>query len=1009
MSHECIGRYRILERLGAGGMGEVYRACDLVLDRDVALKWVSGRAAADPLARARLIREARAASVLDHPGIAVIHEIGLARAPGQKDGEEQLFIVMGFCEGETLEQKLGRRPLTVHEIVDLATQVAEALACAHGASVVHRDIKPGNLIVAEDGRVKIVDFGLARAEGRAGEDRVTGTLAYMSPEQTRGESIDPRADVWSLGVVIQEMLTGLRPFEGEDEWTLVRAIREARPRRLDANARIPAALVKIVETCLAKDPRDRYASAAQLHAALRALEICAPDHPEPDGAGDHGDARPTVQAHLLSLVARFANPFPTVRLVVTLVLVAAGAVMAVRGGWLGGPGPTGPPDPNTIAVFPFEPVVDDAGLAALSREVAVTLSANLDGIGGLKTVNGLTLLAEIQPDAEHPSLEDARATTERLGAARFLYGGLTMAGAAVRLDATLYALGASAPVARISVTADAEDHTALSDSVAIALLDQLWRHDPPAVPSLSAVSQSSVPVARRAHLEGELALARADMPAAVESFERAFAADTTFWWAYWRSLYPRLFSDARIPADTAVVRKVVEHRFELPEPDRRLVDTWTIMSRTQKVEQLQELLSSFRTYSPGWWEYANFLVHFGPYLGYGIEDARTALEGFLALNPDFSIAWDHLLWVAVAQHDPAAAARALHEVERLTVGVESRTTWLRVLRLRADVAGSGRFQADSLSSVVDFVLSSPPALAVALSSGFVADGHPSAQLQLNRAIGARTPGRQLTAALWQGEALAWAARGAWGSALEAADRWSTAAVGADGVLGAYTLGVAGAALGAVTPAEALRRRPVAANELVRLGPDERAGIAWLDGVLAYIVGDRSGVRSARAVLAGDSATFGSVLDRSLAALAADAEGDRKRAARHMVQLEMEIADRGSLRRIGELHPLFTTLNRLLAVGWLRALGDDAGAARLLSWHEAIPGPPLLQAWQRSIGEVSLLDRAEIAESVGDTARARMDYARFLRTYDVAVSALRPLLERAETALHRIASDVPLRR
>jgi tetratricopeptide (TPR) repeat protein len=269
-----VGRYEILERIGAGGMGVVYKARDLALDRPVALKFLPMHLSADPLARDRLKREARAVSALDHPNIAVIHEIG-ATDPAPDDPEAgRLFIAMAYYPGETLEQKIGRVRLAIPQAVDYAIQLADALATAHRASILHRDVKPANVLITDTGQLKLVDFGVAKVTGAEGarEGATPGTIAYMSPEQTRGEAVDQRTDIWSLGALLYEMLSGARPFRGDADESVVDAIRHDEPQPLDSLRRdVPREVARIVARCLAKDTARRYPSADALLAELRTV------------------------------------------------------------------------------------------------------------------------------------------------------------------------------------------------------------------------------------------------------------------------------------------------------------------------------------------------------------------------------------------------------------------------------------------------------------------------------------------------------------------------------------------------------------------------------------------------------------------------------------------------------------------------------------------------------------------------------------------------------------------
>jgi eukaryotic-like serine/threonine-protein kinase len=279
----AIAQYRILEPLGGGAMGTVYRAEDTRLRRRVALKFLPDELTRDPVAKARFLQEAQAASALDHPNICTVHEVGET-----EDGH--LYLAMAAYDGETVKERIARSPLSVDEAVDIACQAAQGLAKAHREGIVHRDVKPANLMVTRDGMVKILDFGVAKLRGAAGINVVgsfLGTPAYMSPEQARGEEVDPRSDVFSLGVVLYEMLAGVRPFRsGEGVTSALRSLLEDKPAplrslRADVRPEIPAELERVVLRMLAKPPADRYPTAAEVAAELTAIQKSLAVEPAP--------------------------------------------------------------------------------------------------------------------------------------------------------------------------------------------------------------------------------------------------------------------------------------------------------------------------------------------------------------------------------------------------------------------------------------------------------------------------------------------------------------------------------------------------------------------------------------------------------------------------------------------------------------------------------------------------------------------------------------------------------
>jgi hypothetical protein len=247
-----VAQYRIEEKLGAGGMGVVYRAKDTRLGRDVALKFLPHHLSANEAAKERFLVEARAAAALDHPNVCALHEIG--------DADSRMYIAMGYYGGQTLSRALEQGPLPVEEALDYARQVSSALRAAHARGIVHRDIKPGNILITSEGTAKVLDFGLAKLADVTLTDDGTrlGTVAYMSPEQTRGDVVDHPTDLWSLGAVLYEMLTGRRPFRGENDRVIIQAIRHEKPEPPSrVRKRLSADVEALVLRLLSKEPEAR--------------------------------------------------------------------------------------------------------------------------------------------------------------------------------------------------------------------------------------------------------------------------------------------------------------------------------------------------------------------------------------------------------------------------------------------------------------------------------------------------------------------------------------------------------------------------------------------------------------------------------------------------------------------------------------------------------------------------------------------------------------------------------
>jgi len=256
MIGKTISHYKILEKLGSGGMGDVYKAMDTKLQRTVALKFLPHDLTRDEAARQRFVHEARAASALDHSNIGTIHEVD--------ECEGQFFIAMTYYEGETLKDKIesSKGGLDVNEAIDIAIQIAKGLTKAHSKDIFHRDIKPANVVITEDGQAKIIDFGLAKLKGRTVLTKTgttLGTIAYMSPEQTMGTDVDHRTDIWALGVMLYEMLAGEQPFKGDYEQAVMYSIMNEEPEYITkVRGEVPGQIERILEKALAKNPEKRF-------------------------------------------------------------------------------------------------------------------------------------------------------------------------------------------------------------------------------------------------------------------------------------------------------------------------------------------------------------------------------------------------------------------------------------------------------------------------------------------------------------------------------------------------------------------------------------------------------------------------------------------------------------------------------------------------------------------------------------------------------------------------------
>jgi len=646
MIGQTISNFKITEKLGEGGMGTVYKARDLKLDRIVALKFLSHSCTPDEDAQQRFKREAKAAASLNHPNICTIHNIF--------EYEDGSFIVMEYVDGETLRTIINNGEISLIKGLKYALTIAKVLVEAHHKEIIHRDLKPENIMVDSSGRLKVMDFGLAKLKHAANITKTgdtVGTVAYMSPEQIRGKQVDHRSDLFSLGILLYEMITGVKPFRGEHEAAMIYSIVNEAPTPIQEYApEAPEKLEQCLLQMLAKEPVNRVDSATEAKNLLEdvlQMESVVPPHSSASEDQKQGNTNRWTDFSANGSLGNLAKVLIGGIGILLLALIAgswflSGDVFKNNDRNLPAE-KTIEVSEHSVAVLPFE--VSGSAAEEWKDGMVTTLSLNIDGAGGLRSIADRTIFAAWRKlgNSDDLATGEALEISREVGAEYGILGSAVQLGDDLRFSADIRETATGKRIGQVEVRGSPDSLMTLADDLTRKILGILLQRSDDAMPSvdLASITTESLPALKK-FLEGERHLRSGETSASIENFEAAIQLDSTFALPYARLALLGLWHHI---GQGQFVKKAHEFSDELPQRNRKLIEALYMgrfRHRTMAAaEQFRQLTRDYPDDPSVWNSLGEFVAHAD--IPGGVMEVENAHRRAVRLDPGNTSYYDHYI------------------------------------------------------------------------------------------------------------------------------------------------------------------------------------------------------------------------------------------------------------------------------------------------------------------------------------------------------------------------------